>query len=352
MKKTAIIIATVFFLSVSAIAGEVTLLKRTVYITPQKFLRYWKNPKAAEPNYNTNSWYPKIKFDVLGPIESGNKLYVEFDRANGTPWMKVNMFTPTLEDDIWETIKPDSISSDEEEKMASIETGSFNFRIKMKNALAGTDKVLFSGKYKVNLLTLDQNIPENKGKKEFMVDYDWHLPIGYLWLNPVSDEDVPYPSAQFCFKGDIRSGTTEAYLFYNGKQIGKANVNSSQQEMTSGANEPHHRYTIVQYDFMTVRGFNKSSGYNNWSSIFFLDKNPGNYEIKVLRNNQLARSINFTVGKDGKIVDNGIAKSVNLGGVRMIFPTKVLGTSDGQFNAMAWQTEAIWSNPLIGFAVQ
>ena len=37
----------------------------------------------------------------------------------------------------------------------------------MKNALAGVDKVIFSGKYKVNQLTLDQNIPENKGKKEF-----------------------------------------------------------------------------------------------------------------------------------------------------------------------------------------
>lgn len=354
MKKTLFLLLTFLFLTASAFAGEVTLLKRTIYITPQKFLRYWKTPKAAEPVYNTNSWYPNVIFDVLGPIESGSKLYVEFDRASGTPWMKVNMQTPSLEDDVWETIKPESISSDEEEKMASIETGTFNFRIKMKNALAGTDKVLFSGKFKVNQLTLDQNIPENKGKKEFMVDYDWHLPIGYVWLNPESDENVPYLSTQVCLKGNLESGKQEGYLFYNGKQISKdsASGNATKQTLTSGADEPHHRYSIMQFNFANVRGFNKSSSHNDYSQNFFIDKNPGNYEIKILRNNQLVRTINFMVGKDGNIVDNGIAKGINLGGVRMIFPAKISGTLDGQFNGLAWQTDAIWGNTLTGFAIQ
>lgn len=354
MKKTIIILITVLFLGVSAFANEVTLLKRTIFITPHKFLRYWKNPKAAEPIYNTNSWYPKIVFDVLGPVESGSKFYVEFDRANGTPWIKVNMQTPTLENDVWETIKPESISSDEEEKSALIETGTFNFRIKLKNALAGTDKVLFSGKYKVNQLTLDQNIPENKGKKEFMVDYDWHLPIGYVWSNPEVDEEVPMISAQVCFKGNLESDKQEAFLFHNGKQISKstASTYSTKQVMTSGANEPHHRYSILQFDFMNVRTFNKSTSRNDYSQNFFIDKNPGNYEIKVLRNNQLARTINFIVGKEGSIVDNGFAKSVNLGGVRMIFPAKISGSLDGQFNPTAWQTDAIWSNPPSSFSIQ
>ena len=354
MKKILSLLILTLFLTGSALAAEVTLLKRTVFITPQKFLRYWKNPKAAEPIYNTHSWYPKIKFDVLGPIESGSKLYVEFERANGTPWMKVNMQSPTLEDDVWETIKPESISSDDEEKMASIETGTFNFRIKMKNALAGTDKVLFSGKFKVNQLTLDQNIPENKGKKEFMVDYDWHLPIGYVWVNPESDEDVPMISTQVVLKGKIEAGKQEAYLFYNGKQISKntANTYATKEVLTSGADEPHHRYSILQFNFDNVRAFNKSAAMNDYSQNFFVDKNPGVYQIKILRSNQLVRTIDFTVGKDGKIVDNGIAKNLNLGGVRMIFPAKISGALDGQFNLTAWQTDAIWSNTLTGFLIQ
>lgn len=341
-------------MAASAFAGELTLLKRTVFVTPQKYLRYWKNPKAAEPVYNTNSWYPKIKFDVLGPIEAGSKLYVEIDRAGGGPWLKINMQTPVLENDVWETIRPESISSDDEEKLASVETGVFNFRIKLKNALAGTDTVLFSGKFKVNQLTLDQNIPENKGKKEFMVDYDWHLPIGYVWINPEADEEVPYLSTQVCLKGAVEQDKTEAYLFFNGKQISKDPMTtySTKEVLTSGADEPHHRYSILQFNFSNVRGFNRSSSASDYSQNFFLDKNPGSYEIKIMRGNALARSIGFTVGRDGAIVDNGIAKTARLGGVRMIFPAKISGSLDGAYNAAAWQTDALWSNPLSGFSIQ
>lgn len=350
MKKIIFIAIAILFIN-AATPAEPTLLKRTVYIEPQKYLRYWKNPKAAEPVYDTNCWYPKIRFDVLGPIESGSRLYVEFDRANGTPWMKVDMFTPTIGDDVWETIKPEPVDSGLEEKLASIETGSFAFRIKYKNALEGIDKVLFAGKFKVGQLTLDQAIPENKGKKEFMVDYDWHLPIGYVWLNPQIDENVPNLAVQVMMRGIVEAERVEGFLFLNGKQVGKAYI-TLPTKLTSGADEPHHRYTIVQADFMTVRGFNRDSGPTDWSQNFFLDKNPGSYEIKITRDNQLARSIAFAVGKDGKIVDNGFARSINLGGVRMIFPAKMTGTLDGQINASAWQTDALFGNPIAGFQVQ
>lgn len=353
MKKFAFLIITTLFLTISAFAGEVTLLKRTISITPQKFLRYWKNPKAAEPVYNTNSWYPKVNFTVLGPIAQGSKLYVEFDRANGTPWMKVDMFTPSLEDDVMQNIRPEPIDSSVEEKFASIEIGVIAFRIKLKNA-SGNETLLFSGKFRVNQLSLDQAITENKGKKEFMVDYDWHLPVSYLWLNPADDQNVPYLSTQVCFKGNIKSAGAEASLFYNGKEISKSSSSSfaTSSLMTSGADEPHHRYSILQFNFANVRGFNKSESANNYSSNFFIDKNPGEYEIKVLREGQLARVIKFTVGKDGKIFDNNIAKNAKLGGVRFIIPAQIVGTLDGIYNKTAWQTEALFFNPLAGFAAQ
>jgi hypothetical protein len=348
MKTLSIIFAILVFTTVSAFANEVTLLKRTIQITPQKFLRYWKNPKAAEPIYNANSWYPNVKFDVLGPIESGSKIYVEIDKANGSPWLTIKMDTPTLEDDIWETIKPERIDSEAEEKLASIESGTFNFRIKMKNALSGANTVLFSGKLKVNQLSLNQIIPENKGKKEFAVDYDWHLPLGYVWVNPEVNEEVPHISAQVCLKGKAEESDIEGYLFYNGKQISKSFA-YNKNVLTSGADEPHHRYTIMQFDFMNARAFNKNTTMNDFSGNFFLDKNKGNYEIRILRKNQPSRNISFTVGSDGKIVDNGTAKSVNLGGLRMIFPTKISGTLDGMFNSNALQMDGIFGNKLIGF---
>src|SRR5688500_3323103 len=117
MKFRKVIITTIFAASIvlSGLAGEAvaqgpTLLKRTVEVTPKRFLRYWRNPTAAEPVYNTYSWVPVVQFDILGPTTSGSKFYVEFDMPDGKPWVKYNMHTPEIGDDIWETIKMETIS--------------------------------------------------------------------------------------------------------------------------------------------------------------------------------------------------------------------------------------------------
>ena len=53
-------------------AGGPTLLKRTVAISAKRYLRYWPNPSAAEPKYNTWSWTPQIGFQILGPVPGGS----------------------------------------------------------------------------------------------------------------------------------------------------------------------------------------------------------------------------------------------------------------------------------------
>ena len=351
MKRTLLLALLLFVATSVSQAAEPMLLKRTIYITPQKFLRYWKNPKAAEPDYNTNTWYPRIKFEVLGPVPDGAKYFVEFDRPNGTPWVTVDMFTPRIGDDELETIKPASLDSSIEEKKAIPESGTFPFRIKYQTASGTT--TIFSGKFNVVMATLDQSIPENKGRKEFVVDYDWHLPVAYVWLNPIQDYEVPYLSTWVCLKGNVPSDSVESLLFYQGKQIAQIQntTYSKKEEMTSGSNEPHHRYTIVQTDFQLVRGYDNSSNKSNHSAMFFMDKNPGEYEVRIMRKGTLSRSIKFTVGRDGKIVDPGYAKTANLGGIRMIFPASISGTLDGTINKDAWQTQALFYNPLAGFSV-
>lgn len=89
-----------------------------------------------------------------------------------------------------------------------------------------------------------------------------------------------------------------------------------------------------------MRGWNgNTSSANNTSQLFFLAANPGEYEVKVLRDGDLARSAKFTVGPDGRLVDNGLTQKNGLGGLAVILPVKVLGTGDGQWNAMAWKSE-------------
>lgn len=351
MKRLLLVTLLVFSASAVSSAAEPTLLKRTIFISPQKFLRYWKDPKADEPLYNTNSWYPKIKFEILGPVPSGTKYFVEFDKPNGTPWLTVEMFTPAVGDDEIEAIKPESINRDIEERRATNESGVFPFRIKYRTSSGTT--TLFSGKFSVVMSTLDQNIPENKGKKEFVIDYDWFLPVAYVWLNPIQDYEAPYLSTWVCLKGNVPSDSVESLLFYQGKQIAQINntTYSKKEEMTSGSDEPHHRYTVIQTDFQLVRGFDNSSNKSNHSGMFFLDRNPGDYEVRTMRNGSLSRTIKFTVGRDGKIIDTGFAKSANLGGVRMIFPAIISGTLDGTINKDAWRTQALFYNPFAGFSV-
>lgn len=204
-----------------------TLLKRTLTVSVKRYLRYWKNPSAAEPVYDTYSWIPQISFDVLGVLPAGSQLYADFETADGKPRISYKMNTPVLEDDVLENIRIDNSISDEEmKKKAIITEGVYPFRIRLKGA--GADRVLFSGKYRIGTYLLDQKIPEYKNKKDFYFDFDWQIPFGYLWLNPQNgNQNMPWLSTLMCFRGANDYTKFEAVLFYNGKEIDKSGVNAS-----------------------------------------------------------------------------------------------------------------------------
>jgi hypothetical protein len=86
--------------------------------------------------------------------------------------------------------------------------------------------------------------------------------------------------------------------------------------------------------------------------LHVINRNPGEYEVKVLWNKKLARSVKFTVGPDGKIVDTGIAAANKVGTNRVIVPVTIIGDQDGQWDRTAWKTEAFYGNPLTGFTPQ
>lgn len=329
-------------------AASPTLLKRTVSITARRWGRYWKNPKAAEPNYDTWCWTPKVTFEILGPIEAGSQLQTEISLPDGKPWMTLDMRTPELQEDYVETIKMVDVDDDTMEKRGiTNQTGLFPFKIVLKNELQGTNEVLMSGKFKIATYQPDQKIETFKGKREFYVDHDWMLPIGYVWLNPRIDEDAPPLTTLMTFKGRDGLREMKGYLFYNGKKIAEAS-GDAQDSRDNSTGEKQTVYYNWQMGFINVRGFNRSNYPGNYSSsLFYLDKNPGQYEIKVLVGGELARSLSFSVGNDGKIVDNGVVKNNKIGGVRFIMPVKVIDEPAWDMNA--WQTGAFYGNPLAGF---
>ena len=208
---------------------------------------------------------------------------------------------------------------------------------------------MFEGKFKVATYAPDQAIPEYKGKQEFYVVQDWRLPIGFIWYDPTLDDKVPALSVQMWFRGTHEGGKMEGVLFYKGAQI--ASVNGHNEDtISTGVGDPQGRWGLWTFQFLKVRGYNHDpSTATSYPETFFLDKNPGDYEIKVLREQKLARSATFSVGPDGRIVDNGIAKQNKLGGIRMVLPMKIIGDQDLKYDPMSWKTDTLYGVGLSGF---
>ena len=108
--------ALMFSARVRATQGGPTLLKRTVTVSTKRFLRYWPNPSAAEPKYNTWSWTPQVSFQILGPVPGGSQWMFEASTPDGKPWVSYKLRTDEVGNDELVTIKGPDLDENELEK--------------------------------------------------------------------------------------------------------------------------------------------------------------------------------------------------------------------------------------------
>ena len=326
-----------------------TILKASLIVRANRLQRYWKAPDTD----NYWSWMPELSFTVVGPINTGSAFVVDFTNEAGTPWYSVECETPASDGTRWQRIGTPTITT-HIDKRTTLATGVFGFTIRLKNELSSADEKVMSGKYKVTKFHIGNNLPAFKNQFEYVVDQDWNLPIGYLYFNTPSDQSMPPLVISMWFRGELDNTKLAAYLFFNGKQIGSTKEQTGSADYDSAIFANSHegtRWERWKFSWGQVRGWNaNTSSANNTSQMFFLAANPGEYEVKVLRDGDLARSAKFTVGADGRLVDNGIAQKNNLGGLAMVLPVKVLGAGDGQWDVNAWKTDAFYGNPLVGFS--
>src|SRR5882672_2049608 len=285
-------------------AGPV-LLKYSVQVTAGRLVRYWKAPDAE----NYWSWLPRVSFLVAGPVMAGTVFTIEFTNPDGSPWYSVDCMSESIAEGRWGVVGTPAITT-HIDKRTTLATGVFGFTIKMKNEVMGTNATLYSGKFKVSKFHVGNNLPAFKNQFEYYIDQDWRLPIGYLWLSPQIDERSPVLVGTMWFRGESDATTLAAYLFYNGKQIGSTKestggADSDLKLLTSG-NDKEPRWERWNFRWNLVRAYNTDT--NNKASLFLLSSNPGEYEVKVLREGDLVRSLKFTIGADGMFVDNGVAK--------------------------------------------
>jgi hypothetical protein len=334
--------------------GQPTIMKDWVQVTPFTLDVFHKSN-------DTWSWVPTLRFRVNGPIASGSQLYATFSIPGSGPWVKFDCKTSDTPKGRW--WKTDCGGRSIGEDNGSTYTGPVDFAIKMRNELAKTDVTLFTGKAKVAKVHSNEHGPAAANKFVYFVDQDWNMPIGYLFLTPddVQGMKLPRFNAAFWTRGD--ASNFQAHLFYKGNEVGKLHsgsdevgkpscdveVDDTTTHIVDDSVPQKARWSRVVCTFFNVKAWDQTGQKPGmFGPPHLLAGNPGDYEFKLLWQNNLARSIKFTVGADGKF-DNGIATANSLGDNRVIVPVQILGDQDGQWDHTAWRNDAFYGNSLSGF---
>ena len=319
--------------------GGLAILKNLVRVNPRTVTSY-------KGDGSTYSWTPVIMFDTNGPTPSGASFYATVALPGGAPW--VEMECEWMRSDYYFRCGGPNFP----EEKGTTATGVFPFAIKMRDELKGTNQTLFNGKVKIEKAPNENGTPAERAKKSFYYPvHDWALPIGYVYYAP--EENYLYTS--FWVRGQTYN--IKPHIFYKGKELDyggndKASCND-RGEVGDGyirTVKPAPMWRLVECRLYTV--IVRDEG-NRDDTRHRLLSNPGEYEIKVLWDDELARSIKFTVGPDGQLAGAPLLYRIDarneqrLSGVMV--PVQVIGTQDGPWDKNAWKTDAFYGNPPAGF---
>jgi hypothetical protein len=341
-------------LTATAGAGEAaaaTIDKTSINIYARRRTGTYED--SEKRGYALWGWTPQMRFRVNGPISEGAQITVEFTKPDGQAWLKFNCATGPVGANQWWQVT--DCGEDLPEEILARETGLYGLKISLRDELAGKNEQLFAGKLKVGKFFAGGNQTSEKGHFGYYIDYDWWLPFGQVYAKEQEEgyeaEYAPLAVALW-FRGDVH-GEVSAHLFYGGREISNTKDTTKGTALSESliATFDNSSYIWKKQNFFFTNAFvYNNETENNHPNAFRLDKNPGEYEIKVLRKGSLVRTLKFTVGADGKIVDTGIAERNLLGNKRIIVPVQVTGDEDGaKPDLQAWRTSAFFGNALSGF---
>ena len=328
-------------------------LKDSIYIQASSRDEYWKMP-----GQKYSSWVPVTVFKVYYDWKVSLEFVAEYYHPDGSPW-----FTDTFVEGSQERsglVPYVSATGDYGNKIretkASIATGLYGIKITNK----GTGEVVLQGKFKVGKFPREY---KTKNEFEFYVDHDWIMPIGtvtFHYSNFIGQNlGANFPvQVNMWFKKNLGSDNgLEARLFYKGQQIATTNriegIGTRASEVGNFSAELHH-WKLMRFEWFNEQvNVDNGSQYHrdNMPKSFFVDRNPGEYTVKVYQNGVQVREAVFAVGTDGRIVDGGYYKPGKLAFYTVIIPVKIIGAAE-KWNAAAWKTEAFYGNPMVGFPLQ
>jgi len=298
---------------------------------------------------STYSWTPVIKFDTNGSLPSGAHYHAVVSTPAGAPWVEMDCeWVGGSQSNYYQCGGPDF-----PEEKGTTATGLFPFAIKLRDELKGTDETLFNGKVKINKAPGDDGTPAERAKKSFFYpDHDWALPVGYVFYSPADN----FLSTAFWVRGSTNN--VQPHVFYKGQDISSLGASPSCRSVAEVGDayirtvSPAPRWSLVECGFRSI--LIKDKGEKFGVQLHYLASSPGEYEIKVLWNNHLSRSLKFNVGPDGNFAVGVpvLYRVRNDDGDRfpgVIVPVAILDEQDGPWDRNAWKTGAFYGNPPQGF---
>jgi hypothetical protein len=322
--------------------GGIAVLKNLVRVNARTVTSY-------KGDGSTYSWTPDIRFDTNGNIPSGAQYHATVSLPNGTPWVEMDCkWVGGSQSNYYHCGGPNV-----PEEKGTTAAGVFPFAIKMRNELQGTDQTLFTGKVKIEKAPGDDGTPAERARKSFYYPaHDWAMPVGYVFYGP--EENYLYTS--FWVRGSTNN--IQPHVFYKGKALDYAGTDKASCNDRAEVGDAYIRsvkpapvWRLVECKLYTVIAREKG---NNDDTRHRVISNPGEYEIKVLWNDELARSIKFTVGPDGQLAGGvPLLYRIQGDGERLsgvIVPVQIIGAQDGPWDKNAWKTDAFYGNPPQGFA--
>lgn len=287
----------------------------------------------AKANFDNPEWRwtPVIGFRLLGPVNSGSQVTVDFTLPNGSPFVTVKCDTPRIDEGGSSRLGSCGFNNPDAAK-ATNQQGLFGFQIKLDN------RVLYSGKFNVSRILYNPDGTPAKNKQfYYFVDNDWRLNFAYVGTFFGDTSNNLY--TEFWIKNRIQNkAELSGQLYYNGKQV--AETWASFPLDSHPKENPKQEYSQIALNFPALMSEPEAVGFGEFFRVF---KNPGDYEIKLTRDGKIARSIKFSVGQDGKLVPNNVG--TDLFGSGIIVPNQILGDSDGVINKLAWK-DGVWGNPI------
>ena len=335
----------------SAFIRPQSILVRTAAVTKLKRVAPCQPGMSCDPDeidFTRSYWLPGLSFRVQGPIAAGTVLSAEFTNPQGTKFFTMPAVVVDHDVAAVDHFDYDATGGVDNRDQGQGSPGHYGMTITAKRGSAAS--VLYLGSFDVKAVRSrpTDDAPASKDLLDFYVDYDWALATAWLdtWHidGDATGKNPPHPLLEsfVWFRDDGRDQyNITSTLLYNGKKIDDWTGSATATIGIGPTSMASKNFAWCQYQMLFRKVLATATAGS--PATFFIDKNPGDYEIRVMRNGALDRSIKFTVGADGKLPD--VYHVIGVTYDRYLVAAQVFTEGEGTVDTTAWQRGMFFGPP-------